>query len=84
MEWISTKHMLPEESQRCIICDIEENEIYIGTFNNSPPCFCSYHQKEGECHYEIYNWCFSRDSGESEWCPEQVTHWMPLPNNPEC
>ena len=68
-EWISVKERLPEHGEVVLVCDNREATPYIGLWTLEPNI------GGGDCWNDEAGW----------WRPfAEVTHWMPLPEPPNC
>ncbi len=85
MNWISVKDKLPDEGQDVLVL-VREIEFY------------GKHLDKRNIHRSVYTgwriddecatfYCYGRQyvsANESEQCEFEVTHWMPLPELPDC
>jgi hypothetical protein len=67
-EWISVKDRLPEVGQKVLVCDVDPDSDY------------GIKVLSLECDEKGTYW----DDGDGWWFePEDMSHWMPLPEPPE-
>ena len=73
MEWISIKDQLPNNNGNVFVCEMDAINDYAYPYNYEEACGMGY--------YENGAWWHNNDDG-LDYGIEDITHWMPLPEQP--
>ena len=91
MDWIDVNKMLPANDDRVIICSMDEINDYSYPYQYNDACEMGF-LENGKWYSDTrFNMIEDSDKfgarkiadGDTRWYLENVTHWMPLPEEPK-